>query len=164
MRATTLIITVVAFVDALSRMTTTACMVTSSTCGSVVLVRLTDFIIEVSGPVDPTSVQPSDLTVNGIPADSAVITNGNTTITFHFNVSPVAGGDNTMHVPASAFDCGPPVDFTCTFRFNGIRPTPPPRLLPTPRPRPTPAPRPSMKSIPPRLFSDVAATRSAVVG
>ena len=142
MRATTLIIAVVTFLDVIRPITATACTVTSPTCGIVVLVPPTDFQINLDEAVDPTTVQPSDLTVNGIPAESAVVINGNTTITFHFNTSPVVGGDNTMHIPAGAFDCGPPVDFTCTFLFFGIRPTPPPRARPTPRPRPTPAPRP----------------------
>ena len=142
MRPTTLIIIVVAFLDAITLITAPACTVTSPTCGLVVLVRQTDFIVEVSDSVDPATVQASDLMVNGTAASSVIITNGNTTITFHFDTSPVVGGDNTMHIPAGAFDCGPPVDFTCTFRFNGIRPTPPPRPLPTPRRRPTPAQRP----------------------
>jgi hypothetical protein len=141
MRATTLIITFVAFLDVIPQIIATGCTVTSQTCGIIVVVPPTDFQINLDGPVDPTSVQPSDLIVNGIPAESAVVINGNTTITFHFNTSPVVGGDNTMHIPTGAFDCGPPVDFTCTFRFNGIRPTPPPRARPTPRPRPTPGPR-----------------------
>jgi hypothetical protein len=142
MRATPLIITVVAFLDVLRPITATACTVTSPTCGTIVLIPPTDFIIKMSGPVDPLTVQASDLMVNGTPASAFIITNGNTTITFHFNTSPVVGGDNTMFIPAGAFDCGPPVDFTCTFHFNGIRPTPIPRPRPTPRPRPIPVPRP----------------------
>jgi len=79
------------------------------------------------------------LLINGTSASAFIITNGNTTITFHFNTSPVVAGLNTMYIPAGAFDCGPPVDFTCTFLSNGIRPTPPPkRARPTPRPRPIP--------------------------
>ena len=44
--------------------------------------------------------------VNGAPADTAVLTNGNTTITFHFNTSPAVQGQNTTHIPVGAFDCG----------------------------------------------------------
>ena len=110
-------------------------------CGIIVVVPPTDFIIEVSDPVDPVTVQASDLMVNGTPASAFIITNGNTTITFHFNMSPVVGPYNAMHISAGAFDCGPPVDFNCTFAYNGIRPTPS-RPRPTPRSRPTPAPRP----------------------
>jgi len=110
--------------------------VTSPSCGLTVFTRPTDFQINLSDPVNPGSVQPSDLTVNKIPADSAVISNGNTTIDFIFNTSPAGQGLNTMHIPAGAFDCGPPVDFNCVFRLDT------PRAKPTPRPRPTPLPRP----------------------
>src|SRR5262245_59890579 len=122
MRTATLIIAVVALVDVPPPVTAKACTVTSPICGLIVL-EPTDFIIEVSEPVDPGTVQANDLMVNGIPANAFIITNGNTTIAFHFNVSPVVAGLNTMHIPAGAFDCGPPTDFTCTFLSNGIRPT-----------------------------------------
>jgi len=101
----------------------------------------TDFQINLNEPVDPSSVQPSDRTVNGIPADSAAVINGNTTIAFIFNTSPVVPGVNTMHIAAGAFDCGPPVDFTCVFRFDT------PRATPTPRPRPTPHVRPNTVTV-----------------
>src|SRR6476659_1700652 len=107
MRATTLIITVVAFLDVLPPITAIACTVTSPTCGIIVVVPPTDFIINLSGSVDPATVDASDLTVHGTSASAFIVTNGNTTITFHFNTSPVVGGDNTMHIPAGAFDCGP---------------------------------------------------------
>ena len=38
-------------------------------CGSVVDTQPTDFIIDLSDPVDPGTVQASDFTVNGTPAD-----------------------------------------------------------------------------------------------
>ena len=71
--------------------TPSACTVNSPMCGIIVVVPPTDFIIEVSDPVDPVTVQASDLMVNGTPASAFIITNGNTTITFHFNMSPVVG-------------------------------------------------------------------------
>src|SRR6476646_6401276 len=119
MRTTTLIITVVALLDITGR----ACTVTSPICGTIV-VNPTDFVIEVSDPIDPVTVQASDLVVNGTAASTFIIANGNTTITFHFNTSPVVAGINSMHIPAGAFDCGPPVEFNCTFQSFGIRPTP----------------------------------------
>jgi hypothetical protein len=126
--------------------TPTPCTATSSLCGLTVHIPPTDFQINLSDPVDPGSVQASDLTVNGIPADSAVVSNGNTTIDFIFNLSPTLTV-NTIHISAGAFDCGPPVDFNCTFFFKFIPPptptaTPTPRSTPTPRPRPSPQPRP----------------------
>jgi len=111
MRTTTLIITVVALLDITGR----ACTVTSPICGTIV-VNPTDFVIEVSDPIDPVTVQASDLVVNGTASSTFIITNGNTTITFHFNTSPVVAGINSMHIPAGAFDCGPPVEFNCTFQ------------------------------------------------
>jgi hypothetical protein len=135
-RAATLIIAVAALLDVLAAVTATPCTVTSPSCDVIIFTQPTDFIINVSDPVDPVTVQASDLTVNGTPANSATLSNGNTTILFHFNTSPVVPGVNTIHIPAGAFSCGPPVDFNCTFRFNT------PRAKPTPRPRPTPAPRP----------------------
>jgi hypothetical protein len=109
------------------------CSVTSS-CPGVVFTQPTVFIINVTESVDVASVQASDLTVNGTPADNDTISPDNLTITFIFNTSPVVQGRNTMHIPAGAFNClqGPVLEFTCTFSY---------RALPTPRPRPTPVPR-----------------------
>ena len=92
-------------------------------CGSVVDTQPTDFIIDLSDPVDPSSVQASDFTVNGIPADSDAITNGDLTITFHFDTSPVQNqGEQTMHIPAGAFNQAsnndPVLEFQCTFRYD----------------------------------------------
>ena len=123
------------------------CYVTSPACGTIVHTQPTDFIIDLSDPVDPVSVQPSDFTVNGTPANADAIINGNTTISFHFNTSPVVQGQNTMHIPACAFNCGNGCvqEFTCTFTYQPSTPTPTPtdaRHTPVPRVRPTPAPRP----------------------
>src|SRR5256714_389190 len=74
-------------------------------CDSTVFTELTDFVVGMTAPVDPASVQPSDFTVNGIPADSDMISGGGGTITFHFNVSPVVQGPNLMNIPAGAFVC-----------------------------------------------------------
>ena len=73
--------------------------VTTSTpaCNSIINTQPTDFVINLSDPVDPNTVQATDFTVNGTPANSFVLSNGNATITFHFNSSPVvtqgAAGD-----------------------------------------------------------------------
>ncbi len=118
--------------------TPTPCSVSTEGCGSVVTTPPTDFSLNVSEPVDPATLDASDFTVNGIPADNVTLVNGNMTIDFTFNTSPAAQGLNTMHIPAGAFNCGqgPVAEFTCTFRYVA------PRLSPTPRPRPTPVPRP----------------------
>ena len=96
----------------------------------------TDFTLDVSDPVDPATLDASDFTVNGIPADSFTLLNNNTVIDFIFNTSPAVPGINTMHIPTGAFNCGggPVLEFICTFGVGII----PPRPFPTPHPRPTP--------------------------
>src|SRR3989440_4348333 len=92
-------------------------------CGSVVTTQPTDFIVHLSDPVDPNTVQPSDFTVNGTPADTDVLSDGNQTITFTFNSTPVVNqGEQTMHIPAGAFNQAsnndPVLEFQCTFRYD----------------------------------------------
>src|SRR5262249_37906892 len=91
-------------------------------CNSVISTQPTDFVINLSDAVDPATVDATDFTVNGIPADSFVLSNGNTTITFHFNSSPVTTeGVQTMHIPADAFnrisDGMGNFEFLCTFCY-----------------------------------------------
>src|SRR5581483_8233973 len=74
---------------------------TSPQCGTLVVGSApTDFTVNLSDPADPSSVQPGDFTVNGTPADQANLSNGNQTIDFIFNTTPVVIGQNTMHIPA----------------------------------------------------------------
>jgi len=91
-------------------------------CGSLVIgTAPTDFTIILSDPADPSTVQASDFTVNGTPADTATLSNGNQTIDFIFNSSPVVQGENTMHIDAGAIhqasNNDPILEFNCTFRF-----------------------------------------------
>jgi hypothetical protein len=82
----------------------------------------TDFQIILSAPADPATVQASDFTVNGTPADTANLSNGNQTIDFIFNSSPAVEGSNTMDIPAGAIhqasNGDPILEFNCTFRFT----------------------------------------------
>jgi hypothetical protein len=112
-------------------LTPTGCSVTSQLCGGVVAAAFSSFVINLSGPVDPVTLDASDFTVNGIPANSFTLSNGNTTIIFFFNTSPVRTS-NIMHIAAGAFNCGngPVLEFNCGFRYIPTRP------LPTPAPRP----------------------------
>ena len=72
--------------------------------GSVVSTQPTDFVVNLSNPVQPATVQASDFTVNGTPANSFILGAGNTQITFHFNSTPVTTqGLQTMHIAAGAF-------------------------------------------------------------
>jgi N-acetylneuraminic acid mutarotase len=92
-------------------------------CGSVVFTQLTDFVINLTYPVQPATVQASDFTVNGTPANSFALSNSNTTITFHYTSSPVTTqGEQTMHIPPGAFlrdpDGDPVTEFQCTFRYD----------------------------------------------
>jgi hypothetical protein len=92
-------------------------------CGSVIDTPPTDFIINLSDAVNEGTVDPSDFTVNGTPADSVSFQNGDLTITFHFNSTPVVNqGEQTMHIPQDAFtrqsDNQGVFEFNCTFRFD----------------------------------------------
>jgi hypothetical protein len=123
--------------------TPSGCSVTSTACGSIIVgTAPTDFIVNLSDAADPATVQGSDLMVNGTPANIAVLSNGDTTITFHFNTSPAVQGQNTMHIPAGAFDCGNGgvQEFTCTFTYE---PTPTPTATPTTTPSTTPTATPT---------------------
>src|SRR5438552_560268 len=96
---------------------------TDPACGSVVDTQPTDFIVNLSDAVNEGTVGPSDFTVNGIPADSDSFSNGDLTITFHFDSSPVVNqGEQTMHIPQDAFtrqsDNQGVFEFNCTFRYD----------------------------------------------
>src|SRR5205814_4219240 len=92
-------------------------------CNSVISTQPTDFVINLSDAVDTSTVQASDFTVNGTPADlPPTFANGDTQITFHYSSSPVtAEGSQTMDIPAGAFnrasDGMPNFEFTCTFCY-----------------------------------------------
>ena len=125
--------------------TSIPCHVTSSACGSVITgAPPTDFIVNVSDPVDPATLQPTDFTVNGTPADSYDTINF-IIIVFHFNTSPVVQGLNTMQISAGVFNCfnGPVQEFNCTFTYQLSTPTPTPTPTPTASPTSTPSPRPT---------------------
>jgi hypothetical protein len=96
---------------------------TTPACNSLINTSPVDFVINLSDPVDPATVQATDFTVNGTPASSFALSNGNATITFHFTSSPVTTpGLQTMHIPAGAFnrasDNQPNFAFDCTFCFD----------------------------------------------
>jgi len=114
--------------------TTQGCSASSELCGRYFLSAPVDFVVNVTGPVDPATLDASDLAVNGIPASVFTLSNNNTTITFRFDVSPVHVGGNGMHIPVGAFNCsdGPVTEFICDFRYfvHRYRPTPAPRPAP----------------------------------
>src|SRR5207247_1154539 len=130
---------------------------TTPACNSVINTQPVDFIINLSDPALPSSVQASDFTVNDIAANSFVLSNGNGTITFHYNTTPVVQGLNLMRIPACAFNCGNGCvqEFICTFTYQPSTPTPTPTptqpppsptatATPTATARATPTPRPGV--------------------
>jgi hypothetical protein len=91
-------------------------------CGSLVVgTAPTAFTVDLSDAVAPGTVQPSDFTVNGISADGSIVAGDGLSIEFDFNTSPVIQGENTMHIPAGAFNQAsnndPVLEFNCTFRY-----------------------------------------------
>jgi hypothetical protein len=96
---------------------------TDPACGSLVTgTAPTVFTVDLSDPVDPLTVDAVDFTVNGTSADSAGLSNGDQTIAFTFDTSPVIAGENTMHIPAGAFNQAsnndPILEFNCTFNYT----------------------------------------------
>ncbi|MGI8821096.1 MAG: hypothetical protein ACR2ID_09555 [Chthoniobacterales bacterium] len=103
-----------------------AVITTTPACSSTVSTQPTDFVVNLTDPVNPGTVQATDFTVNGIPANSFVFSNANATITFHFNSSPVTTqGVQTMNIAAGAFnrasDNQANLAFACTFRYDAVQ-------------------------------------------
>src|SRR5262245_45762318 len=93
--------------------------------GQVVTVAPTDFVIQLAGAVDPATVQPSDLSVNGVGATSFSINGTGDTITFHYITSPATTqGLQSMSIPAGAMtrlaDSSPLTAFFATFRYDVV--------------------------------------------
>ena len=91
--------------------------------GCVVFTQPTDFVVNVSDPVDPTTLQAGDLTVNGTSASTVSYTPNTTTMTFSYITTPVSNeGLQTMHIPAGAFtrasDGSAVLEFNGTFRYD----------------------------------------------
>ena len=99
--------------------------VVSTTPGasSVVGASPTQYVVNLSNPVDPANLDASDFQVNGSPANAYVLSNANQTITFTFDSDPVvAQGVQTMHISAGAFtgslDASPVKDLSTFFRYD----------------------------------------------
>ncbi len=98
---------------------------TDPAVGSVVFAPRTAFTVNVTQPVDATTLQGSDFTVNGLPANTVTYTPGTTTITFHYTTSPMSmQGVQTMHIAQGAFlsaSGGNQVhEFSGTFRYDAL--------------------------------------------
>ncbi|HVX60574.1 MAG TPA: hypothetical protein VHC19_08230, partial [Pirellulales bacterium] len=87
--------------------------------GSTVTAPPTTFTVNVSDPIDPASLQASDFTVNGTPADAVSYVPGGTSITFEFNATPVTvQGLQTMQIAAGAFTRASDGDAVAAFNSN----------------------------------------------
>ena len=95
---------------------------TNPACNSLINTQPTDFTVNLSDAADPTTVQASDFMVNGIPANSFTLMNGNQQIIFTFSSTPVVLGSNTMNIPAGAIlrasDEMPIFEFLCNFCYD----------------------------------------------
>ena len=78
--------------------------------GDSVVHNPTDFTLDFSNPLDPATLQASDLTVNGIAADSVSLLDENTA-QFHFHSTPVSvEGSQTMAMDAEAVQASNGID------------------------------------------------------
>ena len=140
------------------------CSVTTTdpACNSMIDTQPTDFIVNLDALADPNTIQPTDFTVNGTPADSYEIINFDI-IVFHFNTSPVVQGLNTMHIPSCAFNCGTGCvqEFTCTFNYQPSTPTPTP-TQPPPSPTLTPTPTATSTMSPPPTATPTGTARPTI--
>ncbi len=106
----------------------TALGVTSSTpaSGSSVATPPASYVINFSDPIDPASLQATDLTVNGITANNVSLSANDLTATFTFNTGPVTTqGLQTMALAAgSVYKLGDPTSTTAaynaTFRYDAV--------------------------------------------
>jgi hypothetical protein len=96
---------------------------TNPVANSIINTQPTDFTINWSDALDPSTVDAADLTVNGMTASSVTLSNGNLTTDFLFNTSPVTTeGLQTMSIPAdevkrSSDETGN-IAFNANFRYD----------------------------------------------
>ena len=90
--------------------------------GSVASSPPTNFTITFASQYTPSTIAANDLTVNGVAADSFTLINS-TTVTFHYNTSPVSQqGLQIMSIAAGAItwqsDGAPLAAFNASFRYD----------------------------------------------
>ncbi len=109
----------------LAGVTASSLSVTGSTPadGAIVFTPPLSYAITFSSAIDPTSLQPSDLTVNSIPADQVTLSSDGLTATFTYATSPITvPGLQTMAMAAdSVSESGSPTvgnqAFSATFQY-----------------------------------------------
>jgi hypothetical protein len=91
----------------------------SPACGSSVR-GTTDFTVTFSDPILVSSLAASDFKVGSTPADS--FTNTSTTVTFHFNTSPISSTNLAMSIAAGAIlrnsDSTPVMGWSCSLVYS----------------------------------------------
>ena len=116
--------------NALNTLQQLAILVTSSdpAVDSVVSAPPTQYVVNFSQPYDPASIQTSDFTVNGLPAQAFALTDLDT-VTFTFTTSPVTTqGLQTMAIAPDAIAVDPNSSalqepfpgFTGHFRYDAV--------------------------------------------
>jgi len=93
--------------------------------GAVVDAPPVDFTVDFPNALDPASVEPADLTVNTLPADSFVLDGDADSITFHFDTSPVTlQGPQAMDIAEGAVwradDADPNAPWQAVFFYDPL--------------------------------------------
>jgi subtilisin family serine protease len=96
---------------------------TSPANGEIIATTPSDFIVNFSDVLDPSTVDASDLLVNGIPAQSVVLSNGDQTATFSYLSSPVTvQGLQTLFLAQDSMarisDGDGLQEYSATFRYD----------------------------------------------
>ncbi len=92
--------------------------------GSTVTAAPTAFTIDFSLPIDPASVDPGDLLVNGVAANGVSVLDADT-VRFTYSTTPVVNqGAQVMHIAAGAVQqdsgAGGNADWTASFHFDSL--------------------------------------------
>lgn len=93
--------------------------------GSILDAKPTEYIVNVSEPVDPATLDAADFAVNGIAASSVAYTPGTTEISFTFETDPITTeGLQTMEIAEGAFSSASDAEafkaFSGSFRYDAI--------------------------------------------
>src|SRR5262249_10435859 len=97
---------------------------TTPAVGSIVSSVPVDYVVNFTDPINISTVDATDFTVDGLPADSVMI-NGPTQVTFHYNSAPFGTqGQHAMAMAAGAIlrdpDGSPLAAFLGTFRYDAV--------------------------------------------
>jgi hypothetical protein len=113
------------FIRAVEQLVGLTATSTDPCVGCVVFTQPTALTVNVTEPVDASTLAASDFTVNDVPANSVSYTSGETTMVFSFDSTPVkTEGLQTMHIADGAFlsdpDGDPVHEFNGMFRYDTL--------------------------------------------